>query len=68
MRPISLGVIYILMQVRHKADIGHAVGTDFAYCFGLCYFGIDVRKQSSCNFKFIAEFRLRNWFNCGFNT
>ena len=40
------------MQVSHNADICHAVGTDSAYYFGLCYFGIGVREKNSCNFKF----------------
>ena len=43
MRPISKGVIYILMQVRHNAEICNAVGTESAYYFGLCYFGLYVR-------------------------
>ena len=40
------------MQVRHKGDICHAVGTYCACYFGLCYFGIDVREKNLCNFKF----------------
>ena len=40
------------MQVRHNADICHAVGTDSAYYFGLSYFGIDVKEKNSCNVKF----------------
>ena len=40
------------MQVRHNADICHAAGTDSAYYFGLCYFGIDVREKNLCTFKF----------------
>ena len=66
---LSLGIIYILMQVRYKADICHAVGTDSAYCFGLCYFGIDVREKSYGNFKLHCEnFCVGNWFDRLFNT
>ena len=52
MRCLSLGIIYILMQVRYNADIRQAARTDSAYCFDLCYSGIDVGEKSSCNFKF----------------
>ena len=52
MRCLSLGIIYVLMQARYNAQIFHAVGINSAYCFGLCYFGINVREKSSCHFNF----------------
>ena len=50
----ALGVSEFRHHLHLDADIGQAVGTDSAYCFGLCYFGTDLRKKSSCNFKFLS--------------
>ena len=51
MKCLSLGIIYILMQVRDNATICHAVGADSAYCFGLCYFEIDVGGKKCLQFQ-----------------
>ena len=52
MRCLSLGIIYILMQVRYNPEICNEVRINSAYCFGLYYFGINIREKSSYNFKF----------------
>ena len=55
MRCLCLSVIYILMQIRHKADICHAVGTDSVCCVSLCYFGISIWGKNLLPFQIVLD-------------